>query len=204
MNIAGTKKIIAREGLIIIILLLLSGISLMLNSLQAKRFDSKGNVYLKDDDIRRYSLFIPEKRQESTGFDVSAAIPVDTSLSRDDYVALAKQELLNRSGFNNVEWHFFSFDALEKRFGATSGEKVDRYYKEREKVEQEMKDWGEAHLAGMAGISLKDFDNSVKKIKRLKQKINFSGTAFFFIFLAYPIYLIIRFIAWAVRVLKQK
>lgn len=196
------KKIIAREGLIIIILLAIAGLSLMLDTLQSKRFDSKGNIYMNDDNIKRYNLFIPEKTQKPSGFDMLTAIPIDTSLSREDYIALAKKELLNRSRFSNIDivW----FDELEKRFGTTSGEKVDRYYEEREKVKKEMKDWGETHLAAMAGISLEHFYSSVKKINYLKQKINFSGAAFSFAFLAYPLYLLIRFILWAIRILKQK
>lgn len=196
------KKTIAREGLIIIILLVIAGLSLMLNTLQAKRFDSKGNVHMNDDNIKRYNLFIPEKTQKPSGFDMLTAIPIDTSLSREDYIALAKKELLNRSGFSNIDivW----FDELERRFGTTSGERIDRYYDEREKVKKEMKDWGETHLAAMAGISLEHFYSSIKKLAYLKQKINFSGAAFFFTFLAYPLHLLIRFILWAIRTLKQK
>ena len=201
MNI---KRIIAREGLVIVILLVVSGVSLMLNALQSRKFDSKGNVYLKDADIQKYGLFIPQEEKQSSGFEISTAIPADTSLSRNDYIALAKQELLNRSGFNNVEWHFFSFDALDKRFGATGGEKVDRYYKEREAVEKEMRDWGETHLALMAGISLKHYENATKQIGGLKQKISFSSVTFFFALLAYPFYLLIRFICWAINMLKSK
>ncbi len=201
MNI---KKIIAREGLVIVILLAVSGLSLLLNTLQSKKFDRNNNVCLKDTDIQKYNLFISQEEKKSSGFDISTAIPEDTSLSRDDYIALAKQELLNRSGFNNIEWHFFSFDDLEKRFGATGGEKVDRYYKEREKVEKEMKGWGETHLAAMAGISLKHYEDSIKKIDYLKRKVNLYGVAFFFALLAYPIYLFIRFIIWAIKTLKEK
>ena len=198
------KKIVAREGLIIIVLLCVAGLCFMFEGLQSKRFDTKGNVYLTDKDIHRYNLFIPTEKQKQSGFDKFTAIPEDSVLSRDDYIALAKEELLNRCGFNRFEWDFFSFDELEKRFGATGGEKVDRYYKERENAEKEMKDWVETHLASMAGISYRHFYKNIGKINYLKTKINFSGIAFFFLIFAYPVYLLIRFILWAIKTLKEK
>ncbi len=204
MCVIKVRKIVAREGLIIIILLCVAGLCFMFEGLQSSRFDAKGNAYLTDKDIKRYNLFIPTEKQKDSAFDNFTAMPVDSVLSRDDYIKLAKEELLSRCGFNRYEWDFFSLDELEKRFGAAKGEKVNRYYKERENARKEMQDWGETHLASMAGISYVCFYKNIGKISYLKTKINFYGIAIFFLIFIYPIYLLTRFIIWAIKTVREK
>ena len=195
------RRIIAREGLIIIAIALVASICLILDNLQSKKYNHRS---LDAKKIEQYNLFVPDTNQKPEGFDPSRAIPVDTSLSRVDFQILAKKELLNRNGFSTIEWSIIYFDELDKKFGQSKGENVDRYYKECDNLKKEMKNWGDQHLSAMAGISLEDFNNSIKKISYLKRRFDFSAVAVFFFVFAYPAYLLIRFIIWAIKTLREK
>ena len=122
------KKVIAREGLIIIALILLSIVCFKLESWQSKDFDREGRRILNSTEIEKFNLFKPAQRKVE-GFDPYTAIPaskptyklsqvtaegfdpatapksVDTTPSREEYEAMAKEELLNRAGFSNLHSH---------------------------------------------------------------------------------------------------
>jgi hypothetical protein len=198
------KKIVAREGLIIVSIIFVASICLMLDSLQSKKFNISGHRWLNTKKVEQYNLFKPDKNQKPEGFDLSTAIPVDSSLTRDEYQTLAKQQLLNNNGFDNFEGAFISFEYLEKRFNQATGEKVDTYYSERDKLKEEMKNWSGKRLAAMADISLAHFNDSIEKISYLKRRFDFSAVAVFFFVFAYPAYLLIQFIIWAIKTLREK
>ncbi len=182
-----TKKIIAREGLIIIVLILASTVCFQLGSPFSKNFDKNGRRILSKKEVEKFSLFIADVRKvegfdpdtaipaqkttfklsqvTSEGFDPSTAKPtVDTSPTRQEYQMLAEEELLNRAGFAEAENHIVWDDDLEKRFGVTKGKTVEAYFAKLELVRREMRSWSEEHLAAMAQISFEHFERSLKKI----------------------------------------
>ena len=196
------KRVIAREGLIILALALLAMVCFRLDSWASKAFDHKGKRMLTSQEIEKYELFKPAHRN-TQGFDPFTAIPVESKLSREDYKELAKEELLNRVGFTNVASHFMSFEELEGRFGTTKGEKVDAYISENKRAAKEMEDWGEDHLAAMAETSSGNFRGSLKKIEHLTRRGNFSQVGMFFFLFAYPLYLVTIFVIWSIKILRQ-
>lgn len=196
------KQVIAREGLILIALVLLAMTCFQLDSWMSKAFDRHGKRMLSPKEIEKHELFKPAHRN-TQGFDSLTAIPVESKLSREDYKEFSKEELLNRAGFTNIHSHFMFFDELERRFGVTQGAKVDAYFSESKKVEKEMEDWGEDHLAAMAEISLEDFHGSLKRIEHLTRRGDFSQVGIFFFLFAYPLYLIVSFVVWSIKTLRQ-
>lgn len=214
------KKIVAREGLIIIGLILMSVLCFQLESWKPKDFDDDGKRVLTKKEIEQFNLFQPDQRK-TQGFDPYTAIPVqkptfklsqvtapdfDPStakpiqpLPREDYEELAKKELLNRKGFAQSGGHFIPDDVNDET-------QTRAYLAKRELLRREMRTWTEEHLAAMAHISLEHFEKACKKIGHLKRRINidFSSLGFFFLLFAYPLYLFVSFIIWAIRTLLQK
>jgi hypothetical protein len=73
--VALVKKIVAREGLIIIGLILMSVLCFQLESWKPKDFDDDGKRVLTKKEIEQFNLFQPDQRK-TQGFDPYTAIPV--------------------------------------------------------------------------------------------------------------------------------
>jgi len=205
------KKIIAREGLIIISILSLSGLSLALNGIQAKGFEG-GYRKIPYSKVKKYDLFIlgeasqkPEERLQKGDlkFDPRTAILVDSPVTNDEYASFAKETLLNRRGFRCGFKSIIRIDRYEEIAGWEK-EKKDVYYRERERVIKAMESWTEEELANMAGISLAHFNKAIQRMSYQKMRLPFEDIGIFLLLLGYPIYLLFRFILWAIRILKER
>jgi len=192
--IKGIKKIISREGLIILVILLLFGIYFWLWDIEVNKFDGYKRK-LSHDEVQRYNLYIP-RVIKTQSFDILNSIPVDSLLSREQYKLIAKAELLARHGFRNP--HFFP---LGERGDAET--KIQAVEMESDKVRDQAEKWSDERLAGLASVSLEHFNSQINKIDHLTKR-NYGEMGVFILICLYPIYLIFRFIFWAIITLKEK
>ena len=128
-KIAGIKRFIAREGLILIVCASLAFLFFWLAGWQSRK------DVLSQKEIERYRIFQPEQRQ-TEGFDHLTAIPADSKVTRQDYEDLAKKELLRRFGYKQLDlvWD----DEMEDRFGQIQGDRVSEFLVQRDQVKESM------------------------------------------------------------------
>lgn len=199
-----TKKIIAREGLVIIGLIIVSLLFIYLDKQQSKKFSPDGYRYISSKEVDKYNLFVENQESKPDKINIYSAIPANSILNRDDYEILAKKVLLRRNNFKNIDWDIFWDVDMDKRFGRISGKEIDKYFKERKKVIEEMKDWGNTRLAVMANISIEHFYKAIEKMRGLSKKLNFYFIRMVLLIFGYPFYWLIRFVIWSIKTLRQR
>lgn len=163
MNI---KKIMAREGLIIVSILLL----LLGNTFMPSYFVVK-NIKLKIDSATQELLKIRDKKTGEMFTLIVDKKIVEGIDEENRMMELRKEgEFLTRSEFNEIDNKGFSPEQIAE---------VDKKYR-----------------------SIKNSDPDVVRCEVPLE--NLKTNIFLFLLFAYPIYLLIRFILWAIRTLKDK
>jgi hypothetical protein len=148
-----TRRIIAREGLIVISVMLLAGISYCLNLWSMNQKD------LYEANVQEMVPVIPGNK-DPTG--IVLRFPKNTN---DDVI---KQTM--RRDFPNIkEYNWFIFDSPK-------GQDISASYD----------------------------DKGQRVFNNIIHKISFSDVFIFFLIFAYPLYLLVRFVVWAIVTLKEK
>jgi len=156
------KRLIAREGLIIISLLLLAGISFALDLwLQDQRSFYYANVQEIEPIVPGQ---IAANKPPDSWIPEGIVLQFPKNTSHDVITQTIKRDFPNIKG---EEWEIFD---------SPQGKNVDASYDEKGK---------------------RVFENII-------YKINFSGIYIFFLLFAYPLYLLVRFVVWAIGTLKEK
>lgn len=192
------KKVIAREGLIIICLLVVSTLLIYLGGMLSKTVG-----LVTKEELQRAGVFDYKVENTDSKFDLSSAIPIG-SLSDGEIQKLALNEILKREGLHfksKIVW----VNELPEGDPAR-GESREEMIKKNEDINaavQAIENLSDKDVAAFAKVSLGKLDGFAVQRNKKFFKFNFSDLGYGFLFLGYPIYLLGRFIVWAIKTLKK-
>lgn len=192
------KKIIAREGLVIICLLIVSTSLIYLGGMLSK---TEGLV--TKEELQRAGVFDYKANNVTSGFDPLSAIPIG-SLSEEEIRKLALNEILKREGLHfkgRIVW----LDELPENDPTRSESQEEMTQKNRDinDAQEALEKLSDKNVAAFAKVFLGKLDSfAVQRGKGLK--FDFTQLGWSLLLWGYSIYLLIRFIVWAIRTLKTE
>lgn len=157
------KRIIAREGLIIICLIAMGSGLLTLGSWQSRRHHG----LVTEDELKKAGVFEYTSQIKGGGFDLSSAIPA-TSLPKEQVMRLALHEALKREGLHlRSRGRWLNGLPVDDPLRSQSQTDMVQWNRGISEVDKALEFLSDKAIAGHARISLANLDAlAQKKIKK--------------------------------------